>query len=131
MLARNFMSAADLGISAEHRATLIALLGRFERGKIKPEKFCMTSWCGTACCIWGQAKLISETFIDLETIRHGGAPKQLHGLFLPSRSDDSLSVYPRGTDLARITVEQAGRALANYLTTGRSNWYNVLREENV
>lgn len=132
MLARSFKSATDLGIPENVYAALIEVLGMMERGElrhvditdlqevneyhIKPElsgNFNMGVWCqtyencGTVICIGGAVNMLCGNRFD-----HG---PDLHNLYHPgiSNYDD-------------ITVEQAARATANYLTTGKPEWESVL-----
>lgn len=114
MLAQNFKTPTDLGISDVDFETLVKVLGMLERREIAPEKFNMAqvnSNCGTIHCIQGWCQKIS-----------GGAafplmrpmPEALSGLFMYC-------------DHRRfcVTTGQAAIALRNYLTFGDSQWDEV------
>jgi hypothetical protein len=125
MLAQNFKTATDLGITENELSALITVLGMLERGELKhvidydlrknqigplTGHFNMLEWnvsasCGTVCCIGGTAELIMGREFENE-------PPELHKLFFPNIN----STY------RNITVEQAAIALRSYLTTGNSNW---------
>lgn len=129
MLAQSFMAAVDLKITEAQRDALIKTLVLMETGKLqyvevtgkigsfrKTRKFTghfnMRSWrdeikgCGTVACIGGTAEMIGN--VDFDHI-----PDGLYQLF--------FTMYRRNGDgvIQDITVEQASRALRNYLTTGK------------
>lgn len=145
MLAQNFKSAVELAISEKHRDALIKTLVLFETGKLKHTSyyegyisngnfsglfnisnskfsglFNMGCWrrrspCGTVACIGGTAEMIGNVSFfyancDTET--------ELFKLFYPR------VYYP----LDMITVEQAARALRNYLSDSCADWQRVLWE---
>jgi hypothetical protein len=140
MLAQSFLTAADLGIPSSWVAALIKVLGMLERGEIKkvplsrythdaeetddpPHGFNMRQFrayakCGTICCIGGWAEFVGD-------LRKGALVKgrlavgreELDNLFDPSN---------HGFPLEPITTTQAATALRNYLTTGNSQWHEVL-----
>ena len=137
MLAQNFLTSADLGISQAHIDALILTLGVLERGEIvhlydpddagyihqsSPLYFNMATWadtegCSTVACIGGTAELLggvnfSDTYVGVKT------PEviALDDLFYPSPEYDSHS----------IIVSQAATALRNYLTTGKARWEEIL-----
>lgn len=135
MLAQNFKSAVELAIGEKHRDALIKTLVLFETGKLKYTSdyegciysnskfsglFNMGCWrrrspCGTVACIGGTAEMIGNVSFfyancDTET--------ELFKLFYP-RVHYSLDM---------ITVEQAARALRNYLSDGCADWQKVLWE---
>jgi hypothetical protein len=142
MLARSFMSAADLKISSEQRDALIKTLNLFERGEVKHlnettrgDCFSMNYWsqecefvCGTICCIAGWAeKIVGKSLFRVsEDDRFDfnlQRPRALHCLFFPNDDEDiAIDVHYYHS----ITVEQAARAISNYLTTGRPQWVEVL-----
>lgn len=131
MLAQNFMSAKDLGLDEAQKEALVTVLGMMERGEIKHKEsikinylsgqvfsgqFNMRHWnitdeCGTVCCIGGTAELVGDVKL-LETVA----------------SNDRLYNLCFGVpDMEAVTVEQAARALRNYLTTGRPKWKKILK----
>lgn len=132
MLAQNFMSAADLGISEAQKDALIKTLVLMETDKlvhVRPPdeinwyamesftgKFNMDAWnlsyegCGTVACIGGTAEMVGGVSFGE---RHIDLPENLYSLFYPGDIFD---------DWEKITVEQASRALRSYLTTGHARW---------
>jgi hypothetical protein len=141
MLAQNFKTAAELGITDEELEALVKVLGMLERGEIeaaphgvsffhkfawsprlpKPKFFGMAdevavSHCGTACCFYGWARYISgneRLFCFYEGRERDDA---LRALFFPSRSKAINCSDP----------ELGAMALRNYLTTGYANWRKVV-----
>lgn len=129
MLARSFLSAADLKLPEMERGALIKVLHMLERGELvevrrndtsKPNGFCMStvsakSDCGSVGCILGWAR-----FVTNEQVFDFWNPK-----FPLPRAASVLFMY--GDDRRhRVTIDQAIRGLSNYLTTGRANWDQVL-----
>lgn len=132
MLAQNFKSAEDLDIPEALKQALIKTLVLFETGKIThrliPEDPCIgdgmdfdgkfnmqiwsTEWpeCGTIACIGGITEMVSG-------INIGWVPDSLQNLFSPDRIPFR--------EWARITPEQAARAIRSYLTTGEANWEEI------
>lgn len=130
MLAQNFKSAADLGITEPQKEALMKTLVLLETGKlvhVEPEDrftndfretekftghFNMARWraadsCGTVACIAGTAEIIGGVQFPVY-----GGPSNLNRLFAPA-SDPVM---------AKITTEQAATALRSYLTTGDPRW---------
>jgi hypothetical protein len=130
MLAQNFKTAADLGISEVELDALIKVLGMLERGELKHTEsygdlayeaplgaivgFNMSSYygegtCGTVCCIAGWAEVVGRLPRNsmAETANQG-----LSALFLPGI----------GKCLEDIRPDKAAIALRSYLTTGDANW---------
>lgn len=141
MLAQNFMTAADLGISDDELSALIKVLGMLERGELKyadasiyvgvdglpriPDGFNMNIWaskeeCGTVCCIGGTVDCLMGRRVDIgigftaEDLLQAGKP----GL------DDLF--YPDILDRNAITPSQAASALRNFLTTGEARWSEAM-----
>jgi hypothetical protein len=137
MLAQNFKTPTDLGISDAEFEALVKVLGMLERGEIKeapedagfecvfdleeePKFFRMRTTnavaeCGATCCILGFAWFVSGT---KELFR--GCTSRLHSaneLFFPSR-DAAWSGKP----------EQGAIALRNYLTSGEPRWAEALAD---
>lgn len=131
MLAQNFKSAADLGITEPQLSALQKTLVLLETGKLTHIRLCdiKERWlvvgdevftggfnmhvvlgshdCGTAGCIYGTAKLIS-----------GEAPPL---------TEAALALYcgngrPEGRTLDSLTPEESATALRSYLTTGDARW---------
>lgn len=128
MLAQNFMTAADLGITEAEVSALIKVLVLLELQEIKhvAEKedangdcFNMNweeskSKCGTVRCIGGWAAHFmgqnAETYV-------WNADGKLRELFFPHTADLDWDSY---------TTAQAATALRNYLTTGDAQWADVI-----
>lgn len=136
MLAQNFRTAAELGISEKEVDALIKVLGMLERGEIphvhdlgtslgpdhgtEPVGFNMGSFyartkCGTVCCICGWAEFVGALKHGSLMMRRQEVPA-LNALFDPS---GRYGVDP-------ITPPQAAIALRSYLTTGEANWADAL-----
>lgn len=128
MLAQNFKSAADLGLSEPQLSALQKTLVLLETGKLRhvPSptlytsggtdfsfKFNMAAWsrdgdgeCGTVCCIAGTAELVGR--VDFcERLA------ALDELFYANNCDKNL---------VAITPTEAATALRSYLTTGDARW---------
>ena len=127
MLARNFMSAADLGVTERTRDVLIKLLGMMERGELVhctldvergDNLFNMDVWgdCGTPQCIGGWMRTLGA---DLRHTRDGST---LYDLFYPN----SEARHSPWIDYERITVAQAAQATRNYLSSGAPRWLEVV-----
>lgn len=141
MLARSFLSAADLGISDDEHDALIKVLHMLERNELRHAPtfdaeyegggrwnatepgnlFNMKWWlveseCGTAACIHGWAKMVARPKVIFEDIRH----HPIEDLFIPT---ECLARDIRFDD---VTPAQAAQALSSYLTTGKPNWSEAL-----
>jgi len=137
MLAQSFKAAEDLGLTDLQydalRQTLVAMeTGLVEHVKVDQMKtrragtvrgvigkFNMAFWranmrCGTVACLGGTAEMISGT--KPGTLFGSLTSPALHELFHPSG----------GFEWENISVDQAARALRNYLTTGEPNWEEAL-----
>lgn len=138
MLAQNFKSAADLGITDRHQQALQKTLTLAETGKlvhVDPTTFesvavgagftghfNMSWWnqsktCGTCCCLGGTAELIGglqENELDELADRN----PELKNLFYPGMHRQQHL----GIDMKKITPKQAATALRSYLTTGDARW---------
>jgi hypothetical protein len=135
MLAQNFMTAEVLGIKPEWRDALITVLGMMERGELvyvtRDElarmpttdtadftgHFSMQHWnwpktCGSVCCIGGTAEWIGGVWFDDVRCRNSGEHITLGELFYDYPGDP--------------TIEQAARALRNYLTLGDPRWAEAM-----
>jgi len=127
MLAQNFKTAADLGISKAEHLALQKVLGMLER-----QEFVETDWksdgplpplgfnmgmcfdkdeCGTVGCIGGWAAYFMShpdpSAYVKESIRDGA----LHGLYWDHRCSGG-----------NISQEAAAAALRSFLSTGDANW---------
>ncbi len=136
MLAQNFMTPAQLGLTENQHGALVQVLGMLDRGELvytpmaavaegnfqnRPGLFNMNAWhraqeCGTIHCIGGTAELLGADDFHW-IVQHNSA---LRNLFYP------FSVPHRKWEL--ITTAQAAAALRSYLTTGESNWVAAMRE---
>jgi hypothetical protein len=130
MLARSFLTAADLGISEIEHDALIKVLHMLERGELKhrpdnpsistiPNAFSMGHWgrkedCGSIGCIRGWARFVAND----DTLFARPVPDAVYGLFTVEDIHDKP-----WTD---ITPAEAAHAVSNYLTTGASRWKSVL-----
>ena len=139
MLARTFLTAEQLDIPQDWHDALVMVLRAMERGEIvhlpkvnvilprsydddlDPRlflgRFNMNHWqenadCGTVCCIGGAAEILGKVQFTLDE-----RLPELNNLFYPNINYDHNA----------ITVEQAQRALQNYLTIGESSWQDILK----
>lgn len=125
MLASNFKTAEELGLTDAAHDAFIKVLHAMERGELKwtprdkpiPNGFNMQLvWdersCGTVGCIAGWARhfgLESGSFTCWGRTSHN--LKALNELFTPNGYYSGLH-----------TVEQAAHALRTYLVTGKPEW---------
>ncbi len=140
MLAQNFKSASDLGLTDNQRDALALTLGMLERGELihvvpsdlSPDyvdvddnftgHFNMDSWnltyreCGTVCCIGGAAEIVGK-LPDDSLWDACDTNEPLYRLFFPNHCTENFE---------SITMAQAACALRNYLTTGEPNWEEAL-----
>lgn len=119
MLAQNFKTAEDLGITEAKVGALIKVLGRLERGELNhsfeintPTGFNMANYfataeCGTIGCIAGWADSI--------------LPEREHFMGVPWK-DKLAELFHGGENPRSVTPEQAAIALRSYLTTGEARW---------
>ncbi len=144
MLARTFLTPEQLGISPEAHRGLVLCLNAMERGElihvdsydyrldgsssgIFTGHFNMAEWkgtydCGTVACIGGTAELLGKM-----SFCNGNLTMALLDLFYPD--DFSEDGNEKEGALAAITLDQAQRALSNYLTTGEARWKEVLEKQ--
>lgn len=123
MLAQNFKSAVDLGLTEKEQSALIKVLGMLERGELvhdmhfkcdAPNGFNMAherfeASCGTVACVAGWCDIVGDTdFVE------GPWPGRTTELFAPKNLPQRC--------WSEITPAQAAIALRNYLTTGRPGW---------
>lgn len=134
MLAQNFKSSADLGLTDKQFEALVKTLVLLETDRLSLVQlddpiagndvnpkfaglFNMGLWtaknkCGTVACIGGTAELVG----DLNS----------HELFFAAQNDTQLHklFYCGGDsgDILSVTTQQAARALRSYLSTGEARW---------
>lgn len=131
MLAQNFKTATDLGITDVERESLVKVLGMFERREITG-KFDMSqihNACGTPACICGWANFVSKGAAFPLTERSsdgkpmpkwGDMPKKVLELFFYS------NFAPPCAEKARPA--HAALALRNFLTDGEARWEEACAE---
>src|SRR5579872_209917 len=143
MLAQNFKTAKDLGLSDHRFESLVKTLGVLERGEVKhvrivddlfeegkefaiPEKFdglfnmdntFTRANCGTAGCIAGTCDWLFKTDFAPEGNLALDLNFELLKLFCPNID---WYYWPK------ITVDQAARALRNYLSCGEARWKEII-----
>jgi hypothetical protein len=127
MLAQNFRTAKELGLSEVEVEALIRVLGMLERGDIAREEFHMGRFrydCLTPACICGWAYHISDGRAFGELSSNYG-PMILFRRFSESIIDLFRLRAKRGSG-GDITPAQAAIALRNYLTHGEPRWAEAL-----
>lgn len=133
MLAQNFKSADELGITYQQKEALMKTLVLMETGrlihverpnvvspddaKIFTSHFNMDKWnviadCGSVCCIGGTAEMVGQ-LQPYSLHEAAGENQALRLLFYPDGGD---------SDWKTIIPAQAATALRSYLTTGDSRW---------
>lgn len=135
MLAQNFKTPAELGISDHEFDALYKVLGMLERGELTHGSFrripdgqefnmdaCVEEHpCGTVACILGWARIISShepLFCRLHL-----ATRQLNDLFMVIPTHN-LPFWAESR--ATVTPAQAALALRSYLTDGDPRWAEAL-----
>jgi hypothetical protein len=124
MLAENFLTAKELGLSEQSHRAHIVVLRKLEREELTTDCtvetiregrfFSMGNWC---YCLRGQVvkQMGRDELFD--------TPKR-------KWSDGLLDLYmpPENVvlNMGRITMPQAACALRNYLTTGKAQWEEAL-----
>lgn len=120
MLAQNFKSATDLGLSDEEYRSLITVLGMLERGEcIGFDMSEVEHDCGTPSCILGWARNVSG---NKQLFLNGAYERTTDSLFFP---DD---YGPRSGRLAIKCNDQEKGAMAvrSFLGTGKPRWAKAL-----
>lgn len=131
MLMQNFKSAKELDLGQDELDAHVKVLGMLERGELRHrngsldragDRFDMgviaiKHCCGTVGCIGGWVAMtmgFNEEAADYYVDMTSGSQRRLY--------------YPDGrlVGYESITVDQAARALRNYLTTGEPLWEEVL-----
>lgn len=121
MLAQNFKTAADLGITDKEFNALAKVLGMFERNEIKADRFSMRALhCGTTACIKGWCQIVS---MDIHMFQNcwdressSWRPNPINELF----------GYQGTAAREKRTPSQAATALRNYLTHGEPRWAEAM-----
>jgi len=130
MLAQNFKTATDLGITEDEVLALIQVLGMLERGEISEKHFWMArfwSECGTVGCLCGWANYVSNgaafpevnpdhTAATIETALRKRLPLAALALFASDGRTSAGDAKPA----------HGAIALRNYLTTGEARWAEAL-----
>ena len=146
MLAQNFKTPTDLGISDAEFEALVKVLGMMERGEISyvrvsdddeawdhkgqyvglfnMNEVYSTTQCGTAACIAGTCDWLFVTKFQGRFWSgfsdRGDLPASLRDLFAPNVIDEET--------WKDLSVEQAAIAIRNYLSSGEARWTEVLAE---
>lgn len=134
MLAQNFKTAIELGLSEIEHTSLIKVLGMLERGEIPRELFNMNTtgggiegkwWttpsmeCGSPACICGWARHVSGVKPRIFDGSVNGWDNYSIGLKnLFQMGGDCTD----GSPIDAWSTEEAAIALRAYLTTGRPVW---------
>lgn len=140
MLAQNFKTATDLGISDIELDALIEVLGMLEREEIDQHHFDMANFldeedCGTVACICGWAHYVSNHKAFPELLVVGTLPDiarrapALRDLFMFHTSIGDIINHPtyrHQRSVGSVTPAEAAIALRSYLTTGDANWSEAL-----
>lgn len=144
MLAQNFKTAADLGISDIELDALIKVLGMLERGELvhgkyplassfrKPNEFNMGvtlkryGECGTVGCLMGWAHVVSGNKAFKACINRTFQNEADIMAVLPGNLTDLFGLKERVALLSDRTPAQSATALRSYLTTGDANWAEAL-----
>lgn len=116
MLAQNFKTNADLGISEIEFVALTKVLGMLERGEIT-DNFQMSAIsrkfeCGAAYCIQGWCQHLTD---HKAFPTHGDKPDRVWTLFMYGDSRRN-----------KVTAPQAAIALRNFLTHGEAIWSEAM-----
>lgn len=116
MLARNWLTAKQLGITEAERSALVEVMDRLRDGRIPAEMFNMGVWSLAKeaeilpCCIAGHAARIDRNAFMAENNGNTGAMRvRLHNLFFTDRPMDR-------------TPEEGAFAIESFLRTGKASW---------
>lgn len=144
MLAQNFKTPADLGITNAEFDALAKVLGMLERGELPHDKFnysgivgdkfnmfgiCAKRECGTVACILGWARIVGRDEDMFQNAVWGDITEQLpevQRLFLIQDIPVLRMMDRLKRRIASVTDAEAAIALRGYLTTGDANWEEVL-----
>jgi len=127
MLAQNFMTPTDLGLSKVEFDALVLLLGYLERGDL-PGRLDLSMWivergdCNTSGCLAGWAWHLSghKAFGDIVGSGYG-----TEGQWSGKRKRGLVDLFLPGGPLG-LRPERAPLALRNYMTHGDPNWASAL-----
>jgi hypothetical protein len=129
MLAQNFRTAAELGLSDQEHCALIKVLGMLDRQEISRRLLQMEHvgdpGCGTPGCLLGWARAVTkdyDLFSGIWDLTDGYS--RIHELFAFAGIDPLAFKGRRSA----ITPAQAAIALRNYLTTGEPRWKEAVAE---
>lgn len=129
MLAQNFKTSAELGISEIEHTALIQTLGYLERGDL-PGELNLNLWCveddqcGTVACIAGWAWHFSGKKAFLDIVGDDGIGGTDRTWM------DKRSVALRALFLASAKYERcAAIGLRNFLRTGEPHWAEARASE--
>jgi hypothetical protein len=148
MLARSFKTAVDLGISEKEHGALIQVLGMLERGELQlvrlarggltatiPNGFNMIALgekneCGTVGCLLGWARFVTDDHGLFTRCWMEDSPEAdaLRDTFLWKDLECLSLMKYLGMSTADVSPTQAAHALSNYLTTGKPDWAEALKE---
>lgn len=133
MLARTFLTPAELNISDQQFEALLKVLGMLERGELVWHKqakesgasvkninrFNMGSWsdshCGTVGCIGFWAEKVGKVPLKVGKVHFSSITVGTRDLFYNHKACDMDT-----------TPEEGAEALRNYLSTGKADWDDVL-----
>lgn len=120
MLARNWLTAEQLGLTEAERDALIEVMERLRDGRIPEKLFSMASWAVPnqpawleevcPCCIAGHALRINPNAFRGENDGHTPITRvRLHDLFYTERPMER-------------TPEEGAFAIESFLRTGKARW---------
>lgn len=118
MLARSYLDANTLGISDKVHQALITVLHQAERNEIEIK---MDMW--NVCIAGNVCNVLGERTNPVSTSIHNACTKAHELSELVFMREVPNRFYDK-----RITHERAVLALRNYLTTGKANWNEVLKQ---
>lgn len=144
MLARSFLSAADLGIADVEQQALVKVLDMLELGELVHGKYPLarmfrgsnefnmavtldeSSECGSIGCLCGWAHLASGRKAFVEIFSSTAENEERNVYALPTGLRKLFRFGTQAGALFDIQPEQAAAALRNYLTTGEANWAEAM-----
>lgn len=147
MLAQNFRTATDLGITDTEHGALTTVLGMLERDELvhgkypmarmfrQPNEFNMAvtigyagkdGSCGTIGCICGWAYIVSNKVAFFDFIESNGADRDTAVDAMPANLQDLFGLNVGMGALYDRSPAQAAIALRSYLSTGEARWDEAL-----
>ena len=127
MLAQNFKSPAELGVSDADFDALVQTLYAFERQEVPDQLFDMlgmyTDGCRTPGCVKGWAVFLSKGKAKFET---WGRHSQLMRLFCMDGGSYDVNAIVKHGGHQNIKPPHAAIALRNFLTHGEPRWAEAL-----